>query len=89
MKTRLLKQVRKRFEILKIDKIDKKELTLEDRMKVREFDIPFYVVYDSDWNTKYFHQNLPKAQFFLMQLIKEYYSHNRKLQGLKSRRSFY
>lgn len=89
MKIKLLKQIRKRFEILKIDKIDKKELSLEDRMKIKEFDIPFYVVYDNDWNTKYFHQTFPRAQFFLQQLIREYYSHNRKIQGFKSRRMFY
>lgn len=92
MKTKLLKQVRKRFEILKVDKIDYNELSIEDKIKVKSLNVltsPFYIVYDNDWNMKYFARNISESENILKLLIKEVYSHKRKIQGFKTIKIWY
>lgn len=92
MKTKLLKQIRKRFEILKVDKFNYDELSVEDKIRIKSLNIltcPFYVVYDNDWNSKYFLRSLIDAENILKLLIKELYTHNRKVQGLKTIKVWY
>lgn len=92
MKTRLLKEIRKRFEILKVDKLDYNELTIEDKIQVKCLNIltsSFYIVYDDNWNKKYFARSTLEAENILKLLIKELYTHQRKIQGFKTIKIWY
>ena len=92
MKTKLLKQIRKRFEILRVDKFNYDELSIEDKVRVKSLNIstsPFYIIYYNDWNNKYFVRSLPDAENILKLLIREIYTHDRKVQGFKTIKIWY
>lgn len=89
MRVRLLKTIRKRFEILRVDKVDSVELSTVDRIAAKRYKMPFVVLYDNDWHTKYFVQTIEDAKLLLMDAVKEIYTHDRKVGGLKTTKLWY